>query len=101
MAVVLEIVAIAITATIGCLSAQAPQKMIALFALALASVALLTLGGSIFEAAVPKGARMDGLQRWDPPGVVIGLAGLAVSLPLFWYAVVHLGTAFFCGEWGS
>jgi hypothetical protein len=96
-AVALEIVAIASTTTAACVPAFALPKVVAIFALALASVALLTLCGSVLEAAVPKGARIGDARRWDPRGVVIGLVGLAVSLPLFWYAVAHLQAALFCG----
>jgi hypothetical protein len=94
---VLELIAVASTATVACESASAPQKLVAIFALALASAALLVLGGSVVEAAVPKGARLADTRRWDPGGVIIGLVGLAVTVPLFWCGVAHLQAALFCG----
>ncbi len=57
-AVGLEIVAVALAATADCSSAFAVQKVVAVFALALATVALPTLGGCIIEAALPKSARV-------------------------------------------
>jgi hypothetical protein len=89
---VLEIVAIATTATEGCAFLTEPLEWIAVLAIGLAGVCLLTLIGSTLAAAIPRGSRSGTARRWDPRGVAIGLVGLALNALLFWYAIYYPGS---------
>jgi len=86
---VLEIVWIAAGASADrdCTSFFPPLEQVALCAFVLAGVAFLTLVGFTLAAAIPRGAQIGGVRRWNPGGVAIGSVGLTAMLLLLWYAI--------------
>jgi hypothetical protein len=99
-ALALEIAAIAVTESEGCVYGFSPRELVAVFAIGLSCVVLLTLIGSLLAAAIPRGERRGETRRWDPAGVGIAVAGLVVNLPLLWYAAIYLPTTHPCPGFG-